>query len=372
MTARAYGLVVCGIAALVSGWIEAWPELSALGAAAIALVVAVFAVAGRRPSASVSVATSRLQVVRGQRATVRVRTAGARRGWLRLVDGPPAAPLASMRLRRQRGVDVALPVDTSRRGQWPLGPYAVVQADPWALVRRVAGSSTAGTLTVYPRTVAVRASVLRAAIGDSDRASRRIGDQHFHALRDYVLGDEPRMVHWRSSARAGKLVVRQQVAAATTGTVVLLDVDTSAYGSDDQFGSGWLSERFESAVEVAASIATSQRHSTELVHVVTNRRGDALLSAPTAAPGVLLDAFATVQAVAPVDLDPPAVVRAVRRARPANAVVVTGTPAPPLVQVARQIAASGVAVTLVRIGCADRPALAGLRVLDVASMEELS
>jgi uncharacterized protein (DUF58 family) len=313
-----------------------------------------------------------LQVVRGQRATVRVRIAGARRCWLRLVDGTPTAPVSSTRLSRRGSVDVALPVDTTRRGQWPLGPYAVVQADPWAFVRRVVGSSAPGTLTVYPRTVTVRASVLRAALGDSDRAGRRIGDQHFHALRDYVLGDEPRMVHWRSSARAGKLVVRQRVAAATTGTAVLLDVDTSAYGSDDQFGSGWLPERFESAVEVAASIATSQRHSTELVHVVTNGRGGSLLSAPAATPGALLDAFATVGPAAPVDLDPPAVVRAVRRTRPANAVVVTGTPARALVQVARQIAAAGVAVTLVRVGAAGQSAFTGLRVVDVGSMEDLT
>src|SRR3954466_6593391 len=104
MTVRAYGLVVCGVAAIVGGWVEAWPELTALGAGAVVLVGTVVLVAGRAPRTTVSVATSRLQVVRGQRASVRVGTAGPRRGWLRLVDGAPQAPVSSTRLRRGGGL----------------------------------------------------------------------------------------------------------------------------------------------------------------------------------------------------------------------------------------------------------------------------
>jgi cysteine sulfinate desulfinase/cysteine desulfurase-like protein len=86
---------------------------------------------------------------------------------------------------------------------------------------------------------------------------------------------------------------------------------------------------------------------------------------------VLLDAFATVQPNAPVDLDLPSVARAIRRARPANAVVVTGTPAPALLQAVAQIATSGAAVTVIRVGGAGRVAPPGVRVVDVASVEDL-
>ena len=110
-------------------------------------------------------------------------------------------------------------------------------------------------MTVLPRTVQVRRSALPALQqADSEFASRRRGDEHFFALRDYVLGDEPRTVHWRSSAKAGKLVVKQQVSGAPNHTVIVLDTDASAYSSDDKFGSSWVAERFEAAVEVAASL----------------------------------------------------------------------------------------------------------------------
>ena len=373
MTARGGGLLLGGAAAITAGWTQAWPELTALGAGAITLVLLVLLLAGPRPRVGVDVSTSRLHVVRGQRVTVSLRVNGPGRHWMRLVDGPVREPLSSSRLRRWRGsADVPVPVDTSRRGEWPLGPYQAVQADPWAIVRRVAGTSGAGVLTVYPRTVAVRALSLRAAMGDSDRAGRRIGDQHFHALRDYVLGDEPRMVHWRSSARAGKLVVRQQVAATASGTAIVLDADLSAYGSDDQFGSGWTPERFEHAVEVAASLATSRRQSSEVVHVVSTRRGDLVRSAASTVPGVLLDAFATVQAAAPVDVDPAATVRAVRRVRPAQVVVVTGTASPALAAAARQLSAAGISTAVVRVAAAAGVPLPGLRVVDVASADDLA
>src|SRR5207342_171865 len=127
--------------------------------------------------------------------------------------------------------------------------------DPWSFVRRVVTRAEGGVLTVQPRVFRIRRSLTADfSSGDAEARSRRSGDQHFHALRDYVLGDEPRTVHWRSSARAGKLVVRQQVAAASTGTTVVLDVDGSAYRSGSKFGAGWDDELFESAVEVAASL----------------------------------------------------------------------------------------------------------------------
>ena len=49
------------------------------------------------------------------------------------------------------------------------------------------------------------------------------GNITFHRLRDYVVGDDLRLVHWRSSARTGKLVVKHNVDTSQPYTVVLLD-----------------------------------------------------------------------------------------------------------------------------------------------------
>jgi uncharacterized protein (DUF58 family) len=73
------------------------------------------------------------------------------------------------------------------------------------------------------------------------------GSVSFHRLREYVIGDDLRKVHWPSTARLGKLVVRQFVDTAQPYTVVLVDLRPEVYSPDS----------FEEAIDVAASVVTS-------------------------------------------------------------------------------------------------------------------
>jgi uncharacterized protein (DUF58 family) len=377
MTLRALGLVLGGGGLVALGWSAGWPELTAMGAASVALVVLSLVVAGRAPRVQAALDQAAMKVVRGQPATVRLTLQLSRRRWrwLRVVEGSPSAPVATSPLKkppRSGEVSLKLPVDTSIRGERPIGPYAVVHGDPWSIVRRVAARPQGGMLTVHPRTVAVRRSALpMLAQGDSEFASRRSGDQHFFALRDYVLGDEPRTVHWRSSARAGKLVVKQQVAPAPNHTMIVLDADASDYGSDDQFAGGMIDERFEDAVEVAASLAIAQADRVEEVHVVTTARGATMTSASAGTPDVFLDAFAAVRAVPPVDTAPHEVVPLIRRTHCRLVLFVTGTPSFHVVSAMRAVAAMTSSLTVVRVRSRSNEALPGLRVLDVERAEDL-
>lgn len=119
------------------------------------------------------------------------------------------------------------------------------------------------------------------------------GNITFHRLRDYVVGDDLRLVHWRSSARTGALVVKHNVDTSQPFSVVVFDQSAAAYTPDT----------FESAVDVCASVivaaaankapvelrATSgtiiggprQREATPLIDHLTGieARGDAPLSA---------------------------------------------------------------------------------------------
>jgi len=376
MTLRAAGLVAGGAGLVALGWDAGWPELTALGAAAIALVALALLAAGPRPRVEAALEQAALRVVRGQPATVRMTLRLPRRWrWLRVVEGSPAEPVATSPLAKPPGGGVLalrLPLDTSRRGQRPIGPYAVVHGDPWSIVRRVSARAEGGVLTVVPRTVPVRQSALPALQqGESELASRRLGEEHFYALRDYVLGDEPRTVHWRSSAKAGKLVVKQQVAPAPNITLIVLDTDASAYGSDDQFGSGWVEERFEAAVEVAASLAVAQADRSEEVHLTTTTRGAALTSAAAAGKDAFLDALAAVAAVPPVETGPQELVPLARRTRCRQLLLVTGTPGLHVVAALRAAAPRASALTVIRVGCRRRQPLPGLRVLDVDAAEDL-
>ena len=167
------------------------------------------------PRGTVGVDQSSVRVVRGQPAAVTVsldvqgRAAGpGRRG------GAGAPRDVALRLRRAL-TSFGCPSTPRSAVSVRSGPTPSCTATP--------GGSYAGCVPARGRHPDGAAPHLpgtpvgdgRVRAGDSDCASRRSGDQHFHALRDYVLGDEPRSVHWRSSARAGKLVVRQQVSAAS-------------------------------------------------------------------------------------------------------------------------------------------------------------
>ena len=377
MTLRAAGLLLGGAGLAVCGWLTGWPELTALGAAAVALVVFVLLVAGPAPPVQMALDQASLRVVRGQEATVGMKLhLPRRRRWLRIVEGSPSAPVATSPLAGSAAdgeLGLRLAVDTSVRGERPIGPYAVVHGDPWSIVRRVTARAEGGVLTVRPRTVQVRRSAMPALHhAESEFESRRSGDEHFFALRDYVLGDEPRSVHWRSSARAGKLVVKQHVSGAPNHTVIVLDTDASAYSSDDQFGSSWVGERFEAAVEVAASfaVAHAQRAAGQL-HVVTTSRGASVTSAAAGATDVFLDAFAAASAVPPVDTAPEEIAPLVRRTHCRLLMLITGTPGPRVLGTIRAVAPITSSLTIVRVASGRREPLSGLRVLDVACVEDL-
>ncbi len=82
--------------------------------------------------------------------------------------------------------------------------------------------------------------------GPSSDASPQ-GSTTFHRLREYVVGDDLRTVHWPSTAHAGKLVVRHNVDTAQPYTVILTDLSPSRYSA----------ETFEEAIDVTASLVVS-------------------------------------------------------------------------------------------------------------------
>lgn len=363
-------MLAASAAVLAGGWGLRWPELAGLGAAGVALVVLVVVLHLRAPRATLTCDRMSMRTARDHPMSVSLGVSAGRRRSLRLVVGDAARPEVTLPL--PKAVDlVSAPVDTSRRGQFELGPYRLVHGDPWGLVRRVVDEVTGGIVLVHPRVRHLkRGSFTAALVSDSDAMSRRHGQDHFHALREYVLGDEPRTVHWRSSASAGKLMVRQQVAAASSGTAVVLDTDATAYGSDTAFGTGWDADRFEEAVDVAASIAVAQTTSAEKVHVVTTTRGAGLVTAESGAAGALLDALAVTPAVPPLDCAPEELVRLLRRVRCSRVVLVTGTPSQGTLRAAEMLSRLA-STTVVRVGAGTAPAPVGVRTVDVGSLDEL-
>ncbi|NKY40421.1 DUF58 domain-containing protein, partial [Cellulomonas septica] len=173
--------------------------------------------------------------------------------------------------------DELFAVPTSRRAVVVVGPVRSVRGDPFGLVRRSIRWTSPVELFVHPLTVGLTGSgsgVLRDLEGQSTR-DLSDSDLSFHALRDYVAGDDRRYIHWRTTARRGSLMVKQFEDTRRTQTVIALATDPRDYADDDEF---------ELAVSVVASLA---------VHTIREQRDIAVLAGPGAlrvqTPPLLLD-----------------------------------------------------------------------------------
>jgi uncharacterized protein (DUF58 family) len=372
VTPRGVALLLGGTSLAVIGWLLGWPELTALGSAAAALVITVVACVAHGTAVQLAVESRALRVVRGEQVAVKVSVASSRRRRaLRLVEGAPALPARTVSVPSGRGQAVVdVPVSTGRRGLYPLGPFTLVRGDPWSIWRVAVSTAPGGSVLVRPRTFPVRHGLATAMRqGDSEVVTRRHGEDHFFALRDYVLGDEPRSVHWRSSARTGRLVVRQKVAAASEGTLLVLDTDTTAYASQEAFSHSFVDERFEAAVEVIASLCVAKAAEGQLVHLATTSVSQPSLQRGASVQG-LLDALATVSAVIPVDTRPADIPAIARRSRCSQLIIVTGSPSADLVAALRRC--GSMAPVLVRVAGAPAAPVAGAVTLDVPDAAGLS
>ena len=118
-------------------------------------------------------------------------------------------------------------VPTNRRGVIPVGPATTVQGDPLGLVRRTLRWTDVTELFVHPRTISlesVGAGLLRDLEGETTQ-DLSMSDLAFHALREYQPGDDRRYIHWRSSAKAGRLLVRQFLDTRRSHLSIVVDAD---------------------------------------------------------------------------------------------------------------------------------------------------
>ena len=151
---------------------------------------------------------------------------------------------------------------TDRRGVLDVGPVSIGRSDPLRLFRSEVSHSDVDRLWIRPRYQVLRplpSGFAKDFEGPTSETSPK-GDVTFHALREYVFGDDYRHIHWRSSARLGTLMVRQYVDNRLPQTTIVIDPSTQSYDSGDCY---------ELGVSVAASIGVSSmlaKHPVVLFH----------------------------------------------------------------------------------------------------------
>jgi uncharacterized protein (DUF58 family) len=137
-----------------------------------------------------------------------------------------------------------------RRGVFNLGPHTVRLQDPFGLFSVVINSARHDVVLIYPRVVQLPPVLpTKAEFQGADRQRRPLhGTLPAATITDYRPGDSLRYVHWASTARTGRLMVKDQEIEPGGSVWVVLDLEAAA-----QLGSGDAGT-LEFGVVVAASV----------------------------------------------------------------------------------------------------------------------
>ena len=138
---------------------------------------------------------------------------------------PQPLPFA---LRAQAEVTLPVTFVGRERGEFPLGPVVLRVIGPLGLVARTVRYKLADTITVIPSVAALRRFELRSLpmrLREAGlRVLRRRGEgTAFAGLREYAIGDDPRHIDWKATARRRRLISREY--SVEQGQTVMIMVD---------------------------------------------------------------------------------------------------------------------------------------------------
>lgn len=251
-------LAALALAFGLAGVLLGWPEFRYLALTLAAGLLVAFAFLAGRARFRVEVELSPRRVVAGERAFGRllVTNTSTRRSSPTRLELPVGRGMAEFGIPAlAAGVEheELFAVPTAKRTVIVAGPALSVRGDALGLVRRAVRWSEPVELFVHPPTVRLRpsaAGLVRDLEGEVTAAITN-NDLAFHALRPYEPGDDRRYVHWRTTARIGRLMVRQFNETRRSELVLLHSAESAGYLNAGQF----VEEDFELGVSVLASIA---------------------------------------------------------------------------------------------------------------------
>lgn len=250
LTSRGIGLGCASIVLIVAGAYFSYPELVILGVVALLAFLAAVGVAVASPRLEVNRALKPIRITVGETAEINLTVRNASR-WRPITAGAIdlcgsqriAVPLNH--LKPGDSTTATYDVPGEKRGLFETGPLTVARRDLFGLASSGGRFGDTEKLWVHPRLWRLNRTpegLARSLEGSADKIEQ--GSLTFHALREYVIGDELRHVHWRTSARIGQLMVKEHIDTSLPTIVVALD----------NRGAAWDRKAFEVACEVAYSV----------------------------------------------------------------------------------------------------------------------
>ncbi len=140
----------------------------------------------------------------------------------------------------------------SERGVYEFEGLRLSTTYPLGLFRAARFIPQSGILHVYPRmgvlAHSVQAPFSPAVAAGSGQSNQRGGQQEFFGLREYQTGDSPRLVHWKSSARLSRLMVKEFERDDAQTALIVIDGGEAPQDEERR-------PLFETAVSLAATLA---------------------------------------------------------------------------------------------------------------------
>jgi uncharacterized protein (DUF58 family) len=168
------------------------------------------------------------------------------------------------------------------RGVYEVGPLTAVWSDPFGLTKHRMVLSEPTKMIVHPRVEQIHDRVICREWEDPPvrpPVPRPWPNGfEFYGMRDYAIGDDPRRIMWRATAKnldletgEGRYLVRESEQGITDRVTIILDTDASWHSP------GHPSQTFETAVQAAASL--SIRHLRDGFSLTLERNSDRLAAA---------------------------------------------------------------------------------------------
>jgi uncharacterized protein (DUF58 family) len=137
----------------------------------------------------------------------------------------------------------------ARRGKYRLDGLRLSTRFPFGLFRRGERVSITGEVLVYPSIREISSDLHLLPFGSGKLEGKRAGHgESLYAIREYQESENARLIHWKATAKTGKLMAREYARDEESEFCLILDTILHADGSGN-------ADEFERAVSLAASMA---------------------------------------------------------------------------------------------------------------------
>jgi len=161
-----------------------------------------------------------------------------------LPAGKAFAPAYVLKLPARNTFDVFSRCEFSKRGVFTLRAVKLKTRFPFGFFLKGRRMDMQGEIIVYPSIIPLeRTGLFSGEHAPGDSAAEKGEGTELYGIRDYAAFEDSRRIHWKASAKAGRLLQKEFERERQKKAVVILE----NYDDDD--------ENFEKAVDTAASLA---------------------------------------------------------------------------------------------------------------------